>query len=286
MDIEKLIKTIERPEIYEKGDSVMWTDKHISSKLLEIHLNPEIDGATRKQESINRTIDFLLKLCSKKKMKILDLGCGPGIYCEKFAEQDHSVTGIDFSSNTIEYARNKSKDKTLKIKYLCKDYLDLDYKEEFDIIILIYTDFGVLLPNERTRLLNNIHNALKPGGLFIFDVLNTKNIDQKFSEQRDWKFERDGFWSPKRYLALSSGFYYETERVFLKQHTIIDETYKIQNYRFWVHAFSYNEIKKILKDNFCNIQKFENILPEHDIWSGENVTFYKAEKKKQKNICL
>jgi len=273
MNIEKLNIATQKPQIYEKGNSVMWTDKHISEKLLEVHLNPEIDAATRTQDSIERTIDFLLGFCKKPQMDILDLGCGPGIYTEKIAEKGHNVTGVDFSENSIRYARNQAKEKNLEINYICQDYLELNYNKQFDLVILIYTDFGVLLPDEREKLLENIYKALKPTGVFVFDVLNNKNIEQKFKDQQEWTFENDGFWKSKPYLELINGFNYPNENVFLKQHTIIDENDIFKTYRFWIHYFTIKTITKILTEKkFGNIEQFENILPAGNIWNGENVT--------------
>lgn len=280
MNLGKLDIAKQKPKLYEKTDSVMWTDKHISEKLLEIHLNPEIDAASRTQESIERTIDFLFGFCNKPQTDILDLGCGPGIYAEKFAEKGHNVTGVDFSENSISYARKQAKEKNLEINYICQDYLELNYENKFDLIILIYTDFGVLLPNEREILLENIYKSLKPNGTFVFDVLNDRNVEQKFQEQQTWSCENSGFWKPQPYLELTNGFNYSKEKVFLKQHTIIDETEKIMNYRFWIHYFKSNDIVEILSaKKFVNTEHFENILPETDVWNGENVTFYKTEKR-------
>ena len=59
MDLDKLNIAAQKPGVYEKGDSVIWTDDHISKKLLELHLNPEIDSASRMPDSINRTIGFI-----------------------------------------------------------------------------------------------------------------------------------------------------------------------------------------------------------------------------------
>lgn len=267
MNLGRLDIAKQKPKLYEKTDSVMWTDKHISEKLLEIHLNPEIDAASRTQESIERTIDFLFGFCNKPQMDILDLGCGPGIYAEKFAEKGHNVTGVDFSENSISYARKQAKEKNLEINYICQDYLGLNYENKFDLIILIYTDFGVLLPNEREILLENIYKSLKPNGTFVFDVLNDRNVEQKFQEQQTWSFENSGFWKSQPYLELTNGFNYSKEKVFLKQHTIIDETEKIMNYRFWIHYFKPKDIVEILSaKKFVNSEHFENILPEIDVW--------------------
>ena len=68
-----------KPKLYEKGNAVMWTDKHISQQLLSVHLNSEIDLASRKMGTIDRTIEWILNHTEKKQLNILDLGCGTGV---------------------------------------------------------------------------------------------------------------------------------------------------------------------------------------------------------------
>lgn len=279
MDLKKLTVAAQKPPLYEKGDSVMWTDPHISKQLLEIHLNPELDAASRSPESIEKTIDFVLDFCDKSQMDILDLGCGPGLYCEKLAGHGHNLTGVDFSKNSISYASKEAQEKKLDINYIHQNYLELDFKNQFDIILLIYTDFGVLLPAERAKILKNIFSALKPGGAFVFDVINDRNTAQKFQEQQTWSVEQGGFWKPNLYLELRNSFSYDKEKVFLFQHTVIDELEIMNNYRFWTHYFSPEDVLEILsKSRFINTEYFENILPATNVWNGENVTFYKTVK--------
>lgn len=277
MNIDKLHIASQKPKIYERGDSIMWTDDHISKKLLEIHLNPELDSASRTTESIKKTVEFISHACKESSMSILDLGCGPGLYLEKLAELGHKCTGVDFSKNSISYARSQAKEKGLEINYLYQNYLELDFENQFDLVILIYTDLGVLLPDERDELLDKIHRALKPGGIFIFDLVNDKNIEQKFQEQQTWAFEYSGFWKPGPYMELANGFHYPDEKVFLKQHTIVDESDRVNIYRFWTHYFTSEEVIALLSfRSFILTECKENILPASDFWNGENITFFKT----------
>jgi len=280
MDIDKLHQAAQRPPLYEKGDAEMWTDAYISGKLLDIHLNPEIDSASRTPGNVERTLKLIRDFCRKPVMNILDLGCGPGIYLEQLAGLGHRCTGVDFSENSIAYATRQANGKGLDITYLCQNYLDLDFENQFDLILLIYTDLGVLLPRERSRLLRIIHRALRLEGIFIFDVVNERNGDRKFREDSTWTYNATGFWRKEPYMEVASSFHYPEARVYLRQHTIMDESDTIRNYRFWMHYFSAGEMEQILRDHgFSSPREYNRVLQARDEWSGENISFFKAEKK-------
>jgi len=68
---------------------------------------------------------------------VLDIGCGPGRYCEIFSKLNKDVTGIDIASQMIQFADNRSKQKNLKIKYLVGDYANYEFNNKFDLAILM-----------------------------------------------------------------------------------------------------------------------------------------------------
>lgn len=275
MKILDIHNNLTKPNLYEKGNAVMWTDEHISKQLLNVHLSQDVDLGSRRIGTIDSTIDWILSSTENKNLNILDLGCGPGLYSEKLAQKGHKVTGIDFSSNSIAYAKQEAEKKKLKINYRIDNYLNLELEENsFDLVILIFTDFGPLLPKEREQLLLNIRKALKPGGLFIFDVLNDKNIGENIS-QKNWETADQGFWKNEPYLALSNSFIYEENKVILYQHMVIDASDNLSVYRFWTHFFSQTDLSEILHtQNFYNLSFHEDILSKE-----ENVTFCKAFNK-------
>jgi len=279
MKITDILAKAQKPSLYEKGSAVMWTDPYISKQVLQIHLNEEIDLGSRKKSTIQHTVDWMLAQTQKKSLNILDLGCGPGLYAEELANKGHKVTGVDFSENSIAYAREEAQRKHLSITYLQADYTALEPEaNQYDLVILIYTDFGVLLPEGREKLLNLVYTVLKPGGKFIFDVLND-NQPEKKTTPKNWEASAGGFWKPDPYLALSESFLYPEEKVILYQHTIVDEHDKSDVYRFWTHLFSHEDLTRMLsRHHFQSISFHEDVLPGNDPWSGGNVTFCLAMK--------
>ncbi|NQT76885.1 MAG: class I SAM-dependent methyltransferase [Bacteroidetes bacterium] len=140
--------------------------------------------------------------------------------------------------NSIEYAKKSAENKKLDITYLNTSYLEVDLKsDKFDLVVLIYTDLGVLIPTERESLLEMIFRILKKGGTFIFDVLKDREIEKKTSH-KTWEVSNIGFWKESPYLALSESFLYQKEKVILFQHNIVDTEENIETYRFWTHFFS------------------------------------------------
>ncbi len=281
IDQDLILKLSAGPCLYEKGTAVMWTEPYISKRLLELHLDPERDTASRSRLKTHHTAKWILAQAEMERMRILDLGCGPGLYAEYFAIRGHEVTGVDFSSNSIRYARGQAKDKKFNITYLNQNYLHLDFEECFDLVIMIYLDFCVLLPEEREQVLINIHRALKPGGMFIFDVVNDKNPEET-AASNSWEAKEKGFWKATPYLALNDGFIYPENKVTATRHTIFDHEGRAETYIFWTHYYNREDLSGLLMPRgFINIKDYENVLPDSaESWNSRHVTFYVAEKKK------
>ena len=82
----------------------LWTDPHIAEQMLSFHLDPDRDLASRNHDFIQESIRWLnerFDLATGK--RVLDLGCGPGLYANGLAALGVSVTGVDFSANSIRH---------------------------------------------------------------------------------------------------------------------------------------------------------------------------------------
>ena len=271
-----------KPDLYTPGTADMWTDTYIAKQLLPVHLQADVDLASRRTTTIESTLEWLLKQIPhrKKSLDILDLGCGPGLYTQRLAARGHRVTGVDFSENSISYAGEQADKAGLSIDYLCQNYLDPDLKQKldlqdkrYDLIYMIYADFGVLLPNERESVLRNIRGILKPNGIFVFDVLNDRDFDLR-KETNSWDCTKEGFWRDSPYLALSNNFIYPEDKVILEQHILLEEDKEAVVYRFWTQYLSHEKINSILTSNRFSVCSFhEDVLPSINMWDGAYITF-------------
>ena len=251
----ELTTLMKRPALYEKGTSEytwIWTNEHISKGMLEAHLHPDWDAATRPHAYVNEIVKWIGSVAPASQYPaLLDLGCGPGIYAELFHEEGYRVTGVDLSKRSLAYAKDSAKKKNLPITYYLQDYLTLDFAEQFDLVTLIYYDFGVLSTESRAKLLANIYMALKPCGLLIFDVYTPQHLSDR-EENTSWEYANSGgFFSPQPHICLNSFFLYEEKRTFCDRHIIITEQ-SIHSVNLWQHTFTKEELAQDLSvAGFC-----------------------------------
>lgn len=254
------------PQAYETTNIAFWDDAHISQSMLQAHLNPNADGASRKHSYIEKSVDWISSL-SQKGQCLLDLGCGPGLYAEKLNDKGYHITGIDFSKRSIEYASQLALQSGRNIDYHYQNYLTIDYQAEFDIVILIYCDFGVLPSPDRALLLDKVYKSLKPGGRFIVDVFTSSQYDH-FKDEILTSYEDGGFWRCEPYVCIQKNKRYE-DALFLEQYTIITDA-DFQTYNLWNHAFTEEELRRDLQQaGFESVEFFDDV-------TGKPVSQYNA----------
>ena len=85
--LEQLEKWLEPPVMDAESDSVFWQDDYISKKLLDVPLDPHDDLASRKHGFMDRFAGWINALMPPAlDPRLLDLGCGPGLYAQRFAK--------------------------------------------------------------------------------------------------------------------------------------------------------------------------------------------------------
>lgn len=262
LDMQALKDSIKRPEIWKQSTSKFWDDEYISLQMLHSHLDPKIEAASRTGEQIDAETNFIINYTGMDGNKrVVDLGCGPGLYAREFAKTGAAITGIDYSERSVNYALENVKSTCKNTDFITMNYLDLDYKETFDIATLIFYDFCVLSTRDQNRLLSNIHRALRPGGVLLFDVI-TEN--RKTAESTSILiFEKGGFWSPQPYIEILKTSVYEEPKTEGMQYTIIAEDGTTRIIRLYHRLFDLTDITNLLNNNNFEVEKvYKNLQGE------------------------
>lgn len=260
VDFKRLGEYSRRPQLFAPGTALFWSDPHISKGLLRCHLDPECDLASRYPHVVERSVQWILKesgLVSGG--RVLDLGCGPGLYCYRYALAGLEVTGIDFSQRSIDYANAEAIKSGLEIDYRCMDYRGLDFVESYELVTLIYCDLGVFPPQEARKILERIYRALKPGGKFIFDLYSRREFARQ-AERRHWEYNEYGLFKPEPYLLFQETFIYRDEYTYLRQFITVTTEGEMDLYRFWGRCYASDEIESMLRAvGFSKIELFGDI---------------------------
>jgi SAM-dependent methyltransferase len=268
------LKTMtKKPALYEKGTVELWTDEHISKGMLEAHLHPTWDAATRNHATVREIVKWIgIVAPGSQYQNLIDLGCDPGIYAEEFYKAGYQVTGMDISKRSIEYARNSAQEKSLLITYYCQNFLTLDFKEQFDIATLIYFDFCTLPTSDRATTLKNIYEALRPGGLMIIEI----HTPQQFfgqEEYRSWAYAEKGFYCAEPHLLLDSFYRYDEQNTILDQHIIITRD-DVKCINVWHHTFTRDEFTHDLNSAGFNVKSlYGNMMGSDYCENGKEMCF-------------
>ncbi|WP_350255102.1 class I SAM-dependent methyltransferase [Bacillus halotolerans] len=253
--IEKLLEIAKNPEPFEGGTQEIWLDPDRADFVLKSYFDENIPGGSRESGFIDETVDFINKIAPVEKYKkIIDLGCGPGLYSQNLAMKGYDVVGVDFNKKSIEYAISEAKKRDLSIDYWNEDITNIEIENEFDLALLIYQIYCVFSPENRKKILNNVHRGLKSGGLVLLDVLSETSYE-KFPQNLMWSLSRkDNLFSDKKFLSLYTSIKYPN-KVTLAKNILVFGDGEIVNYNYWNQHFSIESLEKEVNDAGFTLEK-------------------------------
>ena len=211
------------PEPWREGDNIPWNDADFSRRMLREHLSQRHDLASRRSEKIDAHVDWIhYEVMCGAPSKILDLGCGPGLYSSRLARLGHHCVGIDFSPASIEYAREQAAEECLDCDYIHADLRSAEYGSDFGIAMLIFGEFNVFRPSDAERILKKAHAALSEDGVLLLEAHTIDAIREFGSRPASWYATEGGIFSDSPHICLQENFWDADAAAATRRYFVVD----------------------------------------------------------------
>ncbi|HPH97526.1 MAG TPA: class I SAM-dependent methyltransferase [Anaerolineaceae bacterium] len=223
MNLSDLITRDDAPRPWVEGDNIPWNEPGFSERMLKEHLSQDHDAASRRSDKIDRHVAWIHgSLLSQTPSRILDLGCGPGLYASRLARLGHTCTGIDYSPASIAYARQQAAAESLACTYQHEDLRKADFGAGYDLAMLLYGETNVFKREDILLILRKAWAALRPGGQLLLEPHQHWMIRQLGSQGTSWHTSSGGLFNPKPHLVLEETFWNEASQTYTARFYILD----------------------------------------------------------------
>ena len=152
-----------------EGDNLPWDDPAFSERMLAEHLSQQHDRASRRAATIDMQVRFIARQVSEDGARVLDLGCGPGLYLHRLARQGYRCHGIDFSPAAIRHARTVADAEALDCTFDQADLRQADMGRGHALVLLLFGQVNVFRRPDAGEILRRAHAALAPGGTLVLE---------------------------------------------------------------------------------------------------------------------
>ncbi len=151
-------------------------------------INAEID--------YKKWADFIEKILDKESKSkpdlVLDLGCGTGKMTLELASRGYDMTGIDYSPEMLDIARESAENSGHDVLWLCQDMREFELYGTVDAAVCCLDCINHLESTEDLeKCLKLVHNYLIPDGIFIFDI-NGKHKFEDIYADNTYTMEEEG----------------------------------------------------------------------------------------------
>lgn len=119
--------------------------------------------------------------------RVLDLACGIGRHAMELARRGFQVVGVDISRELLDLAERDAAEQSLDIAYVEVDLRDLDWEDEFDIVLSL-NDGAVgyfETDEENYRTFEVVSRALREGGGHLMQLPNVLHAE-KHLPKKTW----------------------------------------------------------------------------------------------------
>lgn len=240
----------ERPAAWTGSGNLPWNDPAFSARMLREHLDESHGAASRVAAEREAQVAWLWdRLRLHDGARLYDVTCGPGLYAVAFARRGCLVTGIDFGPAAIAYARELAAAARLseRCQFVEQDVRTADYAgANFDAALFLYGQLAVFPRDEAQMLLDQIAQALRPGGRLVIELLDQERVDKTNSTW--WYTDETGLWGDAPYLHLGERFWDEAAQLSTERYHILHlETGQLDEIHLCDQTYAVEEMVQMLR---------------------------------------
>ncbi|MBN2386070.1 MAG: class I SAM-dependent methyltransferase [Anaerolineales bacterium] len=255
MKLTGLLTRTPRPAPWAEGEKIPWNEPGFSARMLAEHLSQEHDAASRRFAVIDRHVDWIhASVLAGRTARVLDLGCGPGLYTSRLARRGHDCTGIDFSPASIAYARDAAAREGLACRYSEGDLRSVDYGSGYGLAMFVFGEFNVFQTADARRILRKAHAALVAGGLLLLEPHRFAAVQRIGQSPPAWYSSPGGLFCARPHLCLTENFWDEAACAATERYYIVDaETGEVTSYASSMQAYRSAGYRSLLET--CGFQE-------------------------------
>ena len=113
----------------------------------------------------------------------MDLACGTGILCQILHDNGIRASGMDFSAGMIDIARAGNSE----IHYDVADMITYRPETQFDLVTCTGDAINHIADlSDVEKIFQNVYAYTAPGGYFIFDILNEREVSDSEPFEMDF----------------------------------------------------------------------------------------------------
>lgn len=227
---------------------IPWHRPDFSRRMLREHLSQEHDLASRRFSLIDEHVAWIhAEILGGRESKILDLGCGPGLYCERLAALGHTCTGIDFSPASIDYARGRAAQLRLKCDYVESNLLTAAYGAGFDLVMMLFAELNTFDDSQTRVILSRVADALRPGGALLVEIHTPEHVESIGRRPRTWSFHGEGLFGDRPHLLLREAAWDESSSSAIESYFVVHVgTLEVDDFRSTTYRVTREQMRQRL----------------------------------------
>lgn len=207
-------------------------------------------------------VQRLHQLFGNNGKEYLDLACGTGPHIKYFMDFGYSASGVDINQPMLDIAQHRCPN----AQFFSQDMSQLKLDSQYDLVTcFLYSIHYNQTIEQLNDCLTAIYNVLKPGGMFCFNAVDKRLIDNRPGIKRHLEHTGSNFYFQSNWYYPGDGDQQQLQLVIEKTTAGFTEHWEDTHNMV---AFSFEQMQQLLKP-FFDVHIFEHDYQKITPWNNE-----------------